>query len=98
MSEAKHTPDMDIFPDPTKGEVIVGTCNGSIVTAFAVVPFNDMAEGMQRARLIASAPKLLEALQGMLTWARRVKELNPGPEVGQALSAIAEALGKGGDV
>jgi len=40
-----------------------------------------------------AAPELLEALMGMLEWARRVKGLNPGPEIVQAMNAIARAAG-----
>ncbi len=47
-----------------------------------------------RARLIASAPDLLAALEGMIEWARRVDTLNPGPEVAQARAAIAKAKGE----
>jgi hypothetical protein len=46
------------------------------------------------ARLIAAAPDMLEALKGMLEWARRVKESNPGPEVSTAITAIKKALGE----
>lgn len=43
-----------------------------------------------------AAPELLEALKGMLQWARRVKEKNPGMEVSNACQAIASAE-KGGE-
>lgn len=43
------------------------------------------------ARLISAAPDLLEALKGMLDWARRVKEQNPGMEVLNACTAIKKA-------
>jgi hypothetical protein len=46
------------------------------------------------ARLIAAAPELLEALKGMMEWARRVKGSNPGPEVFEASAAIAKATGE----
>ena len=35
--------------------------------------------------------ELVEALRGMLEWARRVKEINPGPEVAKAVSALRKA-------
>ena len=46
------------------------------------------------ARLFAAAPAMYEALKGMLEWARRVKQNNPGPEVMEALNAIARAEGR----
>lgn len=46
------------------------------------------------ATIIAAAPAMYEALQGMLEWARRVKQNNPGPEVMNALKAIAQADGR----
>ena len=46
------------------------------------------------ARLIAAAPAMYEALQGMLDWARRVNTLNPGPEILNALNVIAQAEGR----
>ena len=46
------------------------------------------------ASLIAAAPAMYEALQGMLDWARRVNTLNPGPEILNALNVIAQAEGR----
>ena len=46
------------------------------------------------ARLIAAAPELLEGLKGMLEWGRRVKVSNPGPEIRNAIAAIAKAEGR----
>ena len=46
------------------------------------------------AHLIAAAPAMYEALKGMLEWARRIKQNNPGPEVMNALKAIAQAEGR----
>ena len=46
------------------------------------------------ATLIAAAPEMYEALKRMLAWARRVKQNNPGPEVMDALNAIAQAEGR----
>ena len=46
------------------------------------------------AALIAAAPAMYEALQGMLDWARRVNTLNPGPEILNALNVIAQAEGR----
>lgn len=48
-------------------------------------------EGEANAQLIASAPDLLEACKGMLLWAQRVNGKNTGPEVMQAVTAIAKA-------
>lgn len=45
------------------------------------------------ARLIASAPELLSVLEGMLEWARRVTQKNPGPEIAAACNAVAKAKG-----
>jgi len=42
------------------------------------------------AKQLVSAPDLLKALQGMLNWARRVKEKNPGMEIFNAIQAIAK--------
>lgn len=44
--------------------------------------------------LMLSAPELLAALKGMLEWARRVKEKNPGMEVFNAIAARDRAEGK----
>lgn len=46
------------------------------------------------ARLIAAAPELLAALEGMIEWARRVRHANPGMEVVNAINAIAKATGE----
>jgi hypothetical protein len=54
---------------------------------------HDWKEAETNAALIAAAPEMLEALEDMLKWARRVKQLNPGPEIVNALNAIAKAKG-----
>ena len=46
------------------------------------------------ARLIAAAPDLLDALKGMMEWARRVRAANPGMEVAEAMNAIARVEGR----
>ncbi len=51
-------------------------------------------QAIANAALIAAAPELLDALKGMLEWARRVKELNLGMEVFNATQAIAKAEGR----
>ena len=52
------------------------------------------SEDRANATLIAAAPAMYEALKGMLEWARRIKQNNPGPEVMNALKAIAQAEGR----
>ena len=54
----------------------------------------DVNDANANAALIAAAPELLDALKGMLEWARRVKELNLGMEVFNATQAIAKAEGR----
>lgn len=49
--------------------------------------------GIKLCPLHASAPDLLEALKGILDWARRVRDINPGMEVSDALTAINKAEG-----
>lgn len=49
------------------------------------------AETKANADLLRSAPDLAEALQGMLKWARRVRTLNPGPEILGAITALQKA-------
>ena len=56
--------------------------------------WNNTKTSKANANLIAAAPAMYEALQGMLEWARRVKQANPGPEVLAALNAISQAEGK----
>lgn len=51
-------------------------------------------ENTHDALLIAAAPDLLDALEGMMNWARRVNRPNPGPEIRNALAAIAKAKGQ----
>ena len=51
-------------------------------------------EAADNGRLIAAAPDLLKALEGMLEWARRVKGPNPGIEVANAYTAIKKATGE----
>lgn len=51
------------------------------------------AEQEANAILLASAPDLLAALEGMLDWARRVRVANPGMEVARAVAAVADAKG-----
>jgi hypothetical protein len=48
-------------------------------------------EEWANARLIAAAPDLLEACEGMLAWARRVKTISAGPEIAIAVAAVSRA-------
>jgi hypothetical protein len=68
------------------GPVAIADCNYD--------PALSESEKQANARLIAAAPEMLEALRGMMEWARRVKEINPGMEVFSAISAIRKALGE----
>ena len=90
MNNTKHTPgpwQLDISPSGFahifSEKELVGTI-GHI----------DMVKVKANATLIAAAPAMYEALKGMLEWARRVKQNNPGPEVMDALNAIARAEGR----
>lgn len=46
---------------------------------------------MPNAHVIAEAPNLVCALEGMLEWARRVTQPNPGQEIQHAVTALAKA-------
>jgi hypothetical protein len=52
------------------------------------------AEGEANARLLASAPELLEALQAMVWLANDREWEDPSPEITQARAAIAKATGE----
>jgi hypothetical protein len=81
VGDAGHT----IFgaPDPTRNtpDQVATLCRTRFSTR-------------SNARLIAAAPELLDALRGMLEWARRVEQHTPGLEVAQAVTAIAKAEGR----
>lgn len=49
------------------------------------------AEGIVIGQLATERAELLEALKGMLEWARRVKVLNPGKEVAEAMRIVEKA-------
>jgi hypothetical protein len=51
----------------------------------------DGGGGWTKCPLHAAAPDLLVALEGMLEWARRVTQRNPGMEVANAMNAITKA-------
>jgi len=46
---------LDIFPNPTEKEITIGTLKGSLVNAYAVVPFNNYDRDMADAMKIADA-------------------------------------------
>jgi hypothetical protein len=84
-----HTPGPWLAPDESDGADIwpVESDTGEhIADVYSAFPDD--------ARLIAAAPELLEALRGMLEWARRVEQRNPGLEVAHAATAIAKAEGR----
>jgi hypothetical protein len=76
--------------------VTAGPSGGITVTAIEPGSTTDRTDEVAEAnaRLIAAAPDLLEALRGMLEWARRVEQRNPGPEVAHAATVIAKAEGR----
>ena len=72
-----------------------GIGNGRVHIARAVITgCLSEEESLANARLISAAPELKSALEGMMEWARRVKGINPGPEILNAMNAIAKAEGK----
>lgn len=109
MSTQKHTqgPWRANFATTDKGlkvcQILGHTTktSGIVVADLSVVGIDGMKgigaydkESIANAHLIAAAPALLEACKGMLEWARRVEEKNPGMEVAQAVNAIAQAEGE----
>ena len=107
MSETKHTPgswhigsgngEGSIFGPEDCGRMVFESDRGTVLYPICKVingPKQCQDEGAEdnaNARLIAAAPDLLEALKGMLNWARRVQEPIPGPEIPRAHTAIAKA-------
>lgn len=103
-NQAKHIPEqwvVDDEPLPARGFVRIRNTDFDEVCRVhktglakyygrAMLP-QDIQE---RIRLIAAAPEMLEALKGMLEWARRVKVRNPGMEVVTAMNAITKAEGQ----
>ena len=89
---AKHTPGP--WGVDATGQVCKRATNGSwdLIAYLDESPYYH--DKFANARLIAAAPAMYEALKGMLEWARRVKQNNPGPEVMDALNAIARAEGR----
>ncbi len=99
---SKHTPGPWITgsADNHSRRVILGPTNGISRVIIARMP-GEYRENHAvwptveaNAHLIAAAPAMYEALQGMLDWARRVNTLNPGPEILNALNVIAQAEGR----
>ena len=85
----KHTPGpwrIGLCNDDSKLQII--TSDGQHLAYIEQDPIRP------NAYLIAAAPELLEGLKGMLEWARRVKVSNPGPEIRNAIAAIAKAEGR----
>ena len=68
--------------------------HGRTIAVMAQGNYENAPNARANARLIAAAPELLDALKGMLEWARRVKEKNPGQEIVNALNAVARAEGQ----
>jgi hypothetical protein len=90
MTTTQHT------PGPWRAEgwnnLVVNSYTGdTIIIQPGGSEYAKLEELQANARLIAAAPELLEALKGMMEWARRVKGSNPGPEVFEASNAIAKA-------
>ena len=90
---AKHTPGPWIVTEYSAGMICVA---GPDHKDLCAVGYNrtEGRDDVANAHLIAAAPAMYEALKGMLEWARRVKQNNPGPEVMEALNAIARAEGR----
>lgn len=82
---------------PWKAKPVEGTTGmWQVVSAddqlVAMVPnHTDDETAEERAKLLAASPELLKGLRGMLEWARRVKEKNPGMEIAEAGAAITKA-------
>ena len=104
VAQVKHTPGKWKIFDTTAIEKIFpdlqnSSNNGQLEIFAGDTPVAKIRNGFAReakenARLIAAAPELLEALEGMLEWARRVKERNPGMEIANAMRAVLKAEGR----
>jgi hypothetical protein len=90
MTTTQHT------PGPWKAEgwnnLVVNSRDGdTIIIEPGGSKYAKLEELQANALLIAAAPELLEALKGMMEWARRVKGYNPGPEPSIVHSVIRKA-------
>lgn len=97
MSEMKHTPGPWAMPDSGQGRISKVKANGGWDGLIATADCGDYArsrsEGLANARLIAAAPELLEALQGILSCVS-VRIDDPRIEkFDAARAAIAKATG-----
>ena len=99
MEEMKHTPGpWRIGTAPPNGEQAIGTIRGMMV-AVATTGVGMEKETLANARLIAAAPELLNALQGMLRDHKAVHgvgDLEMQPALFQAHAAIDKATGRFG--
>lgn len=100
MNETKHTPgpwrvENHRFKTTTESRWTVWSGSEAIAWTNGTDDESELAQQEANARLIAAAPELLAACKNMLEWARRVKQINPGPEIVNAINAIAKAEGRG---
>ncbi len=58
-----------------------------------IATFDNAQAAKHYGPMFAAAPELVAACEGMLEWARRVKQINPGPEIVDAMNALAKAKG-----
>lgn len=97
LAEMKHTPGpWRIGTAPPNGEQTIGTIRGMMV-AVATTGVGMDEETLANARLIATAPELLEALQEVLPMLEHLLMIRGEPEPGsighKARAAIAKAIG-----
>lgn len=88
-------------PRYREATLAVGMDYVTLVTSPSETPWNDDVESEANARLIAAAPELLKALEGITEEVRNVG-YSPaiehlGPWVNQAIAAIAKAKGEAYD-
>jgi hypothetical protein len=95
QDKKQHTPAPWIYEyDHLHGDASVEIGDRRFVVQIDAINGGTEDEQIANARLIAAAPEMLEALEGMLEWARRVKGKPPeGLEVFNAINAIARAMG-----
>ena len=91
MSNARHTPGPWFVSDRPHSygrEVSAGSPGGQVIAGGNGAPWPDLFEQQANAKLIAAAPDLLAALQGVLRVADRKTD-----EFDAARAAIAKATG-----